>query len=98
MGLLVYAVIQRQVRLYLCDQRHQLPGNKGPTATPTASVVLALFAPVTLVQFEVDQQTSLQVHGWQEYHLTICDALGVDSDWYTVSAMWQDLLTRTTPP
>ena len=31
-GLLVYAVIQRQVRLYLRDHDRQIPGNKGPTA------------------------------------------------------------------
>src|ERR671930_340290 len=62
-GLLVYAVIQRQVRLYLCDHDRQIPGNKGPTATPTAAVVFALFAPVTLVQFAVESTTSRQVHG-----------------------------------
>ena len=49
-GLLVYAVIQRQVRLYLRDHDRQIPGNKGPTATPTAAVVFALFTPVMLVQ------------------------------------------------
>ena len=42
-GLLVYAVIQRQVRLSLRDHDQHFPGNKGPTATPTAAVVLALF-------------------------------------------------------
>ena len=57
-GLLVYAVIQRQVRLYLYDHDQQVPGNKGPTATPTAAVVFALFAPVTLVQFAVENTTS----------------------------------------
>jgi transposase len=50
-GLLVYAIIQRQVRLYLRDQAQHIPGNKGPTATPTAAVVFALFAPVTLVGY-----------------------------------------------
>src|SRR4030095_14446145 len=48
-GLLVYAVIQRQVRLYLRDHDQQVPGNKGLTATPTTAVVFALFAPVTPV-------------------------------------------------
>jgi len=48
-GLLVYAVIQRQVRLYLREHKRQIPGNKGPTATPTAAVVFTLFTPVTLV-------------------------------------------------
>jgi transposase len=50
LGLLVYSVIQRQVRLYLLTHDQQLPGNKGLTATPTAAVVLALFAHVALVQ------------------------------------------------
>jgi hypothetical protein len=36
-GLLVYAVIQRQVRLSLRDHDRQIPGNKGLTATPTAA-------------------------------------------------------------
>jgi transposase len=35
LGLLVYSVIQRQVRLYLRTHAQQLPGNKGMTATPT---------------------------------------------------------------
>ena len=46
LSLLVYAVIQRQVRLYLRIQDQQLPGTKGATASPTAAVVLSLFAPV----------------------------------------------------
>jgi transposase len=53
-GLLVYSIIQRQVRLYLCVQNQQVPGNKGATATPTAAVVLALFSQVALVQFWID--------------------------------------------
>src|SRR5713101_6678370 len=81
-GLLVYAVIQRQVRLALREQEQHLPGNKGPTATPTAAVVLALFAHVTMVQFVVDNTTSLQGHGVQDYHLIICEAVGIDPAWY----------------
>ena len=50
LGLLVYSVIQRQVRLYLRAHDQQIPGNKGLTATPTAAVVLALFAQVALIQ------------------------------------------------
>jgi hypothetical protein len=53
-GLLVYALIQRQVRLYLHDQQQHLPGNKGLTATPTAAVILTLFSPVMLVQLRLD--------------------------------------------
>ena len=49
LGLLVYSVIQRQVRLSLRIHDQQLPGNQGLTATPTAAKVLALFAQVALV-------------------------------------------------
>ena len=49
-GLLVYSIIQRQVRLYLHTHDQQIPGNKGMTATPTAAVVLALFAHVALIR------------------------------------------------
>ena len=37
-GLLVYGIIQRQVRLYLRTHDQQVPGNKGATATHTAAV------------------------------------------------------------
>src|SRR5215468_7629307 len=85
-GLLVYAVIQRQVRLYLRDHDRQIPGNKGPTATPTAAVVFALFTPVTLVHFAVDKAPILQVHGIQEDHRIVCEAVGLDASWYEASS------------
>jgi hypothetical protein len=97
-GLLVYAVIQRQVRLYLHDHERHIPGNKGPTATPTAAVVFALFTPVMLVQFAIDKQLSLQVHGIQDYHLLVCDAVGIDQAWYQGTATGQNSLPWTTPP
>src|SRR5499427_5688873 len=97
-GLLVYAVIQRQVRLYLHAHGQHVPGNKGPTATPTAAVVFALFAPVMLVQFVVDDIPSLQVHGVQDYHLLICDAVGIAPAWYQGVATGQNSLLRTIPP
>jgi transposase len=75
-GLLVYAVIQRQVRLSLREHDRHIPGNKGPTATPTAAVVFALFTPVMLVQYAMDNRPSFQVHGVQGYHLMVCDAAG----------------------
>jgi len=37
LGLLIYSVIQRQVRLDLLTHDQQIPGNKGMTATPTAA-------------------------------------------------------------
>ena len=48
LGLLVYSVIQRQVRLYLRTHDQQIPGNKGMTATPTAAVVLVVHPPSLL--------------------------------------------------
>jgi transposase len=97
-GLLVYAVIQRQVRRYLRDHTQHVPGNKGPTAAPTAAVVFTLFAPVMRVQFVMDEQISSQVHGLQSHHLLICDAVGLDSTWYGVPAIQQNSLSPTTPP
>jgi len=81
-GLLVYSIIQRQVRLYLLTHDQQVPGNKGMTATPTAAVVLALFAQVALVQLWIDDHEVAQVYGVQPHHLLICDALGLDHSWY----------------
>ena len=95
--LLVYAVIQRQVRLYLRDHDQQVPGNKGPTATPTAAVVFALFAPVTRVQFAVEKTTSHQVHGIQDDHLLVCEAVGIDPAWYQGAATEQNSRPRTPP-
>ena len=86
LGLLVYSIIQRQVRLYLRTHNQQLPGNKGLTATPTAAVVLALFAQVALVQFWIGDHEVAQVYGLQPHHLLICDALGLDHSWYEAPA------------
>ena len=81
-GLVVYRIMQRQVRLYLRTHDRQVPGNKGPTATPTAAVVLALFAQVAMVQFWLGEHEVAQVYGLQPHHLLICDALGLDHAWY----------------
>ena len=84
-GLLVYSVIQRQVRLYLRTHDQQLPGNKGDTATPTAAVVLALFAPVAVVRLRSGNVELHQVYGVNAYHLMVCEALGLDHTWYEVT-------------
>jgi transposase len=97
-GLLVSAVIQRQVRLSLRDHEQHIPGNKGPTATPTAAVVFALFMPVTLVHFTLDNAPMLHVHGIQEDHLIICEALGIDYGWYQGVTAEQNSPPWTTPP
>src|SRR5215216_3443658 len=81
-SLLVYSIIQRQVRLYLLTHDQQVPGNKGTTASPTAAVVLALFAQVALVQFWIGDHEVAQVYGLQPHHLLICYALGLDYSWY----------------
>jgi hypothetical protein len=83
-GLLVYSIIQRQVRLYLRTHAQQLPGNKGLTATPTAAVVLALFTQGALGHIGRDEQEVTQLSGVQPHHLLLCDALGLDSSWYVV--------------
>ena len=97
-GLLVYAVIQRQVRLSLRHHERHIPGKKGPTATPTTAVVLALFTPVTLVHFTVDNAPLLQVHGIQEGHRIVCEAVGIDQAWYQGEAAGQNSLLPATPP
>lgn len=83
-GLLVYGLIQRQVRRHLQEHQEHVPGNKGPTDIATAAVVMALFTPVMMVQRQVDQTIVRQVYGWQDHHGMVCDALGVDQSWYAV--------------
>ena len=97
-GLLGYAVIQRQVRLHLRAHDRQSPGNKGLPATPTAAVGCALFTPGMLVHFAVDDPTSLQGHGVQDHHLTVCEAMGIDPAWYQGVATGQNARPRATPP
>src|SRR5688572_17282372 len=97
-GLLEYAVIQRQVRLYLRDHHRHIPGNKGPTANPTSAVAVTLFAPVMLVQFAVDEQRGLQGYGLQGHHRLVCEAVGIDLGWYQIAVPGQNSLPLTIPP
>jgi transposase len=97
LGLLIYSVIQRQVRLYLRTHDQQLPGNKGLTATPTAAVVLALFAQVALVRLWIEGHEVAQLSGVQPYHRLVCDALGLDSSWYAVSVAQKSSRDVQTP-
>ena len=97
-GWLVYALIQRQVRLSLRDHGQHVPGNKGATALPTAAVVLSLFVQVMMVQLEVDKRVSLQVYGLQDHHLEVCDALGIDRLWYESPPTGQNRRMSATPP
>jgi transposase len=96
-GLLVSSIIQRQVRLYLHTHNQQVPGNKGATATPTAVVVLSLFAQVALVQLWIDDQVVAQMYGVQAHHLLLCDALGLDSSWYEVPSAYKNGRCSQTP-
>ena len=82
LGLLVYSVIQRQVRLDLRIHAQQIPGNKGLTAIPTAAVVLALFAHIAVVQLWIDEHEVAQFSGVQSHHLLVCDTLGLDASWW----------------
>jgi transposase len=81
-GLLVYSLIQRQVRQYLQQHHEAIPGNKGATTEPTAAVVFESFTSVTLIHLDHDGADVCQVHGWQAHHQLICQALGVDCSWY----------------
>jgi hypothetical protein len=82
MGVLVYAVIQRQVRLDLQTHEQQVPGHKGEAATPTAAVVLALFEPGAVVHLRLETPAVQQMCGLQAHHLLVWDALGLDHTWY----------------
>ncbi len=97
-GLLVYSLIQRQVRQYLQQQQQSIPGNKGDTALPTAAVVFASFASVTQVYVNLDGVDVCQVHGWQGHHRRICQALGLDECWYEGSTDQKNHLTRPRAP
>ena len=74
--------MQRQGRLSRQEAAQHVPGNTGPTDTPTAAVVLSLFPSVMMVQVQVDQTTVRQGYGWQDHHGLVCDALGIDQSWY----------------
>ena len=76
----------------------QVPGNKGPTTTPTAAVVFALFAPGTLGQLAVEHTTRRQVHGIQDHHLRVCEAVGIAPAWYQGAATEHNARPRTIPP
>jgi transposase len=97
-GLLVYSLIQRQVRQSLQQQQQTIPGNKGDTARPTAEVVLASFASVTQVHLDLDEVAVCQVHGWQAHHRLICQALGLDEFWYAGAVNQKNNLTGPRGP
>jgi transposase len=79
MGLLVYGLIQRQVRQYLAQHEVSIPGNKGPPDVPTATVIFESFATVTRVKLTLEDVTVSQIQGWQAHHELICEALELDN-------------------
>ncbi len=85
-GLLVYSLIQRQVRQYLQQHQQTIPGNKGDTAKPTAAVVLESCVGGFPVSLDLDGVEVCQVHGWQVHHDLICQALGLRALWYAGTA------------
>jgi len=87
LGLLVYRIIQRPVRLYLRIHDQQILGNKGATATPTAAVMWALFAHVALVHLLLGDQEVEPMYGIQPHHLLRCDARGLDDSWDKVPSV-----------
>ncbi len=72
-ALTVYALIQRETRTRLAAEKTTIPGNKGPTATPTTEVVFRLMeglsslrsptSPTTVVGVTTDQAKLLRVLG-----------------------------------
>lgn len=76
-GLLVYGLIQRQVRQYLQAHEETIPGNKGETNMPTATVIFESFTTLSRVEFRLDGTTVNQFHGWQGHHERVFRALGL---------------------
>lgn len=78
-GLLVYGLMQRQVRQYLTEPAETIPGNKGETDHPTATVVFASLTTRIRLELIVDGVTVYQFHGWQAHHERVFQALGLPS-------------------
>ena len=97
-GLLVYGLIQPQVRQYLREHQAFIPGNKGDIAIPTATVIFESFTTVTRVELSVDGLTVYQLHGWQAHHELICQALGLDHLGDEDTATQKNNLTRRKGP
>jgi transposase len=76
-GLLVYGLIQRQVRQYLQEHTTTIPGNKGQTDIPIATVVFESFATLNRVELNIDGQRIEQFSGWQVHHERVFLALGL---------------------
>ena len=78
-GLLVYGLIQRQVRQYLQAHEATIPGNKGETDNPTATVVFESLSTLIRLELSGDGVTGCHFHGWQAHHERVFQALGLPS-------------------
>jgi transposase len=76
-ALLVYGLIQRQVRQYLQEHEETIPGNKVETDNPTATVVFESLTRLSRVELTIDGVRVYQVHGWQAHHERVFRALGL---------------------
>ena len=74
-GLVVYGLIQRQVRQYLQEHEETIPSNKGETDTPTATVVFESLTTLIRLELTIDGVTVYQFHGWQAHHERVFRAL-----------------------
>ena len=66
----------------LAQHEASIPGNKGPTDIPTATVVFESFATVKRVELTLEDMTVSQIQGWQAHHERIFKALELDLSIY----------------
>ena len=81
-----------KVRQFLAQHEDTIPGNKGATDVPTATVVFESFAPVMRVELNVKERTIVQIHGWQAHHELICQALELNA------LIYEHPTTQKNPP
>lgn len=65
------------MRQYLSEHHEKIPGNKGETDNPTATVVFESFATLTRVELRIGRVREDQFHGWQAHHERVFRALGL---------------------
>jgi len=85
-------LIQCQVVSIYRRTRPSIPGNKGNTDIPTATVVFESFASVTRIELSVEGIAISQIHGWQAHHELICQALELDA------LIYESLTTQKNKP
>jgi hypothetical protein len=68
-------LIQRQVRQYLQEHEETIPGNKGETDTPTATVIFESLTTLSRLELTIDGVTVYPFHGWQAHRERVFRAL-----------------------